>query len=150
MDTIFIVDDQSMFANGIRTVLKRTYQTSVDVLHSRFLVESFVYTGHPIVIFVHYGNRTAGDNPEIFFKRRFPNIPMMVLFSSFCLDALEPLSKAGIEGFFLMDSPIEELIEAIAILDKGGYYIDSSIAIPHQREVEARNDRILKRYGLNN
>ena len=129
MITVAIAEDHQSLMDGIDLLLQ--YEDEVSIIgmanDGEALIE-IVRKRQPNVVLMDIKMpKLDGIVATKIIRREFPNIKI-VAFSMFDQEeAVKKMMDAGAQGYLLKNSPLEEVLTAIKVVNKGNTYYDSSI-----------------------
>ena len=134
---ILLADDQALFRDGMRYVLRRLDE-QVDILDANNFPDAL---------------NAARDNPDIdlvlldlnmpgsegtssvkIFHTNYPNIPVVVLSGTDQPDNFERVMNNGARGFISKMMPGQEMVSALRLVLNGGLYLPPQLLLAQQRE----------------
>lgn len=129
MIRIALVDDHSLFRNGLKMLLssRADFQIVADVAGGKEFL-STMSESHPDVVFMDYSMpEMNGAETTRQALTEMPNMKIISL-SMFGDNAYyTDMVESGAKGFLLKDSPFDEVVEAIETVCAGGTYICSAL-----------------------
>lgn len=127
---VILADDHKIFLDGIKTLIAESYDLEIVGIASsaEALIELARNTPTDIVITDITMKGMSGIEATKIITSEFPEVRVLILSmhtnEEFVLNSV----KAGADGYLPKDTSIEELIEAIHTLHRGGQYFSKSIS----------------------
>lgn len=128
--SVLIVDDHQLFCDGVRHVLERNFPSaSIAAAHSCTEARSLVLSAHFNLMFVDI-NLPDGSGLDLSADIRRKDKTMRILIlSMYDYPAYVRFAvTAGLNGYLLKSSAGDMLLDAIARVRGGGFYLDPSFS----------------------
>ena len=146
---VLIVDDHRMFREGIRARLSRHARFKVvgEAANAEEAIKLMQQVSPSIVILDIRMPGASGIDLARRLRHDWPEVKILVL-SGYDFDQyVRALSRIGIEGYLVKDSPQEAVVEALDVISRGGGVLPPRIASTVMRSYatdsinEGRNQR---------
>ncbi len=140
MITVAIAEDHQSLVDGINLLLK--YEEEISVVGTANDGEALldiVRLKQPKVVLTDIKMpKMDGITATRIIKKEHPTIKV-IAFSMFDQeDAVSQMLDAGASGYLLKNSPLEEVLNAVQIVSRGGTYFDASIDMESIQEVSEK------------
>lgn len=131
MTTIYIVDDQQIIIDGLRTLLSADPNDEIEIAgfaNSGFTAEMGLKSPLPDVVLMDL-NMPGKDGIETTetLVRRFPEIRILMLTGYDELELIREALRKGAKGYILKNAGRAELIRAIFTVADGKRYLDPNV-----------------------
>jgi two-component system response regulator NreC len=142
MITVAIAEDHQSLVDGINLLLK--YEDDISIVgmanDGEALLE-IVRKKQPKVVLTDIKMpKINGIAATRIIKKEFPNIRVIAFTMFDQEDAVSQMMAAGVSGYLLKDSPLEEVLNAIRTVAGGNTFYDSAIVIPELNETSERTE----------
>lgn len=141
---VVLVDDHAMFREGIRARLEREPDfTVVGEAASADQALTLIKSLRPAVVIVDIRMpEKTGIELARQLRQQWPDVKILIL-SGYDFDQyVRALSRIGIQGYLLKDSPQDQLVEALREIAEGGVVLPPQIASKVMRDLSTRESRI--------
>lgn len=126
---ILVVDDHQIVRDGIRGIF-RIENPEYEILESSSIEESWeiIQAEQPdLVIFdLVFHHRKCFDSIERT-RTSFPSLSILIFSEFGNIEDIQRANKAGVKGYLLKKDLSIEILKAVEVMRKGGYYYSESI-----------------------
>ncbi|MFI5221829.1 MAG: response regulator [Bacteroidia bacterium] len=121
---IIIADDHTIFAEGLKTLLKteKGMEVSAVVNNGKELINELQKNSYDLILLDINMPGMDGMEAATIIRKDFPNPNILVLSMYDRNDILRKMTAKGVNGYILKNSDPQELIKAIKITSGGGKY----------------------------
>lgn len=127
---VFIVDDQRMFRDGIRSRLEHEQDMVVEG-EAGTAEEAFelLHEKHPevVVLDIRLPGMSGIDAARVI-RREWPNLKIIMLTGYDFDQYVRAAARVGIDGYILKDAPQDDLVRAVRDVAAGGAVLPPNIA----------------------
>jgi DNA-binding NarL/FixJ family response regulator len=143
---VFLCDDHTLFRQGIRKLLELESDILVvgEADNGQDMIEALKKTGPDIVLMDIGMPKMDGVTAAHKIRKTSPHVKIIILTVYEDEPHIFQAIKAGAMGYLLKDVSIEELIEAIRLIYKGGALIQPMIASKILKEFALSDKRKIK------
>ncbi len=127
---ILIVDDHPLFREGLKSIIARNHALEVigEAGDGRTALEMAKSLTPDIVILDISLPDVSGIDLSRQIKGILPQAHTLVISIHLNIEYITSALQAGAKGYVVKDAPLEKILQALELVSRGEYYLDSSIA----------------------
>lgn len=128
--TIFIVDDHPMFREGLKSIIARNPELEVvgEAGEGKAALEMVINLRPDLVVLDISLPDVSGIDLSREIKGILPDTQTLIVSMHAKIDYITSAFQAGAKGYVVKDAPSEKILQALDLVSRGEYFMDSSIA----------------------
>ncbi len=137
---ILLVDDHTLFRDGMRYVLQQLPEEEVEIMEAGNFADGLkLAMQHPELDLALLDLNMPGSEGPIsirYFHQRYPHIPVVVVSGEEGRGYMEKAMEYGAMGFVCKSSPAAVMLGALNLVLSGGIYIPPQMLRQHDEAIE--------------